>query len=58
MLWLDVYINPEHFPILKGTVIDFVDHGMGAKEMQFKNPNAASLCGCGESFNLLEESDD
>jgi len=47
---LDVYINPESLPFLKGIKIDYIDT---LKESGFKysNPNASSSCGCGTSFS-------
>jgi iron-sulfur cluster assembly protein len=35
---------------LKGTLLDFSD-GFDGKGFQFKNPNAKSTCGCGNSFS-------
>ncbi len=50
-----VCIDRNSAPYLQGTVIDFVDQGLGQTKMIFHNPNAANLCGCGESFNLPDE---
>jgi iron-sulfur cluster assembly protein len=55
---INVFIDKNSAKYLQGTLIDFVDEGLGQSKLLFKNPNAASLCGCGESFNLLEESAD
>lgn len=52
---ITVFIEKNSVPYLQGTMIDFIDHGMGQTKLVFHNPNAANLCGCGESFNLLEE---
>lgn len=50
-----VYVDKNSVQYLQGTMIDFIDHGLGQTKLVFHNPNAANLCGCGESFNLLEE---
>ena len=52
---LTLFIDPKSVPMLQGTEIDFVDHGLGQSKLIFNNPNAANLCGCGESFNLVDE---
>ena len=46
-----VIVATEHWPILQGTEIDFVTEGLNSA-LQFKNPNADTLCGCGESFSI------
>lgn len=53
-----VFIDQESIKFLQGTSIDFIDNGLGQTKMVFHNPNAANLCGCGESFNLAEEFDE
>jgi iron-sulfur cluster assembly accessory protein len=47
---LQVYIDPNSVPHLKGTTIDYVTslYGGGFK---FSNPNASGTCGCGTSFS-------
>lgn len=47
-----VYVDPNAVPILQGTYIDFVAKSFGMEQLEYDNPNADSLCGCGESFNL------
>lgn len=44
-----VYVASEAEPLLRGTVLDYVDslHGAG---LRFLNPNADHECGCGSSF--------
>jgi iron-sulfur cluster insertion protein len=37
--------------LLNGSEVDFVEDLMGAS-FQIKNPNAASSCGCGNSFSI------
>jgi len=49
-----VYVDPVAVPIIQGTYIDFVTKPMGMEQLEYDNPNADSLCGCGESFNLKE----
>ena len=46
-----LYIDPESFPALDGTRVDFVRKGLN-ESFQFENPNAKGECGCGESFTL------
>ena len=46
-----VFIDPKSMVYLDGTELDFVREGLNAG-LQFNNPNAASECGCGESFNV------
>lgn len=52
---ITVCVSKNSVPLLQGTVIDFIDQGMGQTKLVFHNPNAANLCGCGESFTLAEE---
>ena len=51
---LIVFLDPAALPIVKGTYIDFVSKEFGMDQLEYDNPNADSLCGCGESFNLKE----
>ncbi len=46
-----VYVDSKSLAYLNGTEIDFVREGVN-EGFQFKNPNAASECGCGESFHV------
>ncbi|HEY2775458.1 MAG TPA: iron-sulfur cluster assembly accessory protein [Candidatus Binatia bacterium] len=45
-----VFVDPLSEPLLRGTVLDYVDglHGAG---LRFVNPNAGHSCGCGASFS-------
>ncbi len=52
---LDLYISEEDLPLVRGTEVDFVVEGLNAS-LKFKNPNAESHCGCGESFSIQPES--
>lgn len=42
-------VDEVSLELVKGAEIDFVEDMMGAS-FQVKNPNAASSCGCGNSF--------
>jgi iron-sulfur cluster insertion protein len=46
-----VVIDEVSLNLLDGAEIDFVEDLMGAS-FQIRNPNAASSCGCGNSFSL------
>jgi iron-sulfur cluster assembly protein len=48
-----VVVDPFSAPYLKGATIDFLS---GLQESGFKidNPNVASACGCGHSFQVAE----
>ena len=43
-------LDPASLAYLNGCTIDF-DDGLHGKGFEIKNPNAASTCGCGKSFN-------
>ena len=44
-------VDEVNLPFLDGSHVDFVKEGF-KETFKFNNPNAASECGCGESFNL------
>jgi iron-sulfur cluster insertion protein len=46
-----VVIDDVSLGLLDGAEIDFVEDLMGAS-FQIRNPNAASSCGCGNSFSI------
>ena len=48
---IKVYVDPESFPVLDGTTVDFVRQGLN-ESFQFQNPNVKAECGCGESFTV------
>ena len=50
------YLDADSVSIIKGTAIDYVQKSLGISQLVFDNPNADSLCGCGESFNLKTDS--
>ena len=43
---INVYVDPQSTPLLRGSEIDYVDTLMGAG-FTVNNPNAVSGCGCG-----------
>jgi iron-sulfur cluster insertion protein len=46
-----VIVDVVSLDLLNGAEIDFVEDLMGAA-FQIRNPNAASSCGCGNSFSI------
>jgi len=46
-------VDAVSLPFLDGSDVDFVKEGFN-ESFKFNNPNAASECGCGESFNLKD----
>ena len=50
---INVYVDPQSTPLLRGSEIDYVDTLMGAG-FTVNNPNAVSGCGCGSSFRTAE----
>jgi iron-sulfur cluster insertion protein len=46
-----VVVDETSLELLNGAEIDFVEDMMGAA-FQIRNPNAASSCGCGNSFSI------
>lgn len=46
---INVYIDTQSAKLLRGSQIDFVETVQGAG-FKFVNPNAATSCGCGNSF--------
>ena len=48
---LDLYVRDADLPMVLGTEIDFSVEGLNSS-LKFKNPNASSYCGCGESFSI------
>ena len=46
-----VVVDDVSLDLLNGAAIDFVEDLMGAS-FQIRNPNAASSCGCGNSFSV------
>ena len=46
-----VVVDDLSLDLLNGAEVDFVEDLMGAS-FQIRNPNAASSCGCGNSFSV------
>jgi iron-sulfur cluster insertion protein len=46
-----VVVDDVSLDLLNGAEIDFIEDLMGAS-FQIRNPNAASSCGCGNSFSI------
>jgi iron-sulfur cluster insertion protein len=46
-----VVVDDVSLALLNGAEVDFVEDLMGAS-FQIRNPNAASSCGCGNSFSI------
>ena len=46
-----IVVDDVSLALLNGAELDFVEDLMGAS-FQIKNPNAASSCGCGNSFSI------
>jgi iron-sulfur cluster assembly accessory protein len=47
---VSMLLDPASLAYLNGSTVDF-DDGLHGKGFEIKNPNAASTCGCGKSFN-------
>jgi iron-sulfur cluster assembly protein len=50
---VQVVVDPFSAPYLKGAEVDYVD-SIQAAGFAINNPNAASSCGCGHSFQVEE----
>ena len=48
---LCVFVSGRDLPMVVGTEVDLVTEGLNSS-LKFKNPNAESHCGCGESFSV------
>ena len=48
---ISIFVDAKSWPYVKGTRLDFTRQGLNAG-FEFHNPNATTLCGCGESFNV------
>lgn len=55
---INIYLDPDCIDLIKGTTINYVNKSLGMQQLEFNNPNAESLCGCGESFNLKVNEDE
>ena len=45
----NIYVDPNSYPLLNGSTVDFVDTLQGSG-FKVDNPNASGTCGCGSSF--------
>ena len=52
---LSVFVSDSDLPLVQGTEVDLVVEGLNSA-LRFKNPNAESHCGCGESFSVAASS--
>jgi iron-sulfur cluster assembly accessory protein len=50
---INLFVDNKSLPLLNGTEIDFVTEGLNSM-FQFRNPNAESECGCGESISIKQ----
>lgn len=50
---ITLFVDNKSLPLLNGTEIDFVKEGLNSA-FQFRNPNAESECGCGESISIKQ----
>lgn len=48
---VSLFVDPKSLAYIDGTQMDFVKEGLN-EGFEFKNPNAAGECGCGESFTV------
>ena len=48
---IGIVVDEVSLDLLSGAEVDFVEDLMGAG-FQIRNPNAASSCGCGNSFSI------
>jgi len=46
-----VFVDPKSLVYLDGTIVDFAQEGLN-EGLEFRNPNVAGECGCGESFTV------
>ncbi|MFC4713905.1 HesB/IscA family protein [Planococcus dechangensis] len=51
---IQILINKQDAPILKGTVVDYKQSLMGGG-FTIDNPNAIASCGCGTSFRTAKK---
>ncbi|MFW6094021.1 MAG: HesB/IscA family protein [Pseudomonadota bacterium] len=51
-----LYVNDDDLALVRGTEVDYVTEGLNAS-LRFRNPNAATYCGCGESFAVAAASE-
>ncbi|MAF84470.1 MAG: iron-sulfur cluster assembly accessory protein [Gammaproteobacteria bacterium] len=50
---VSVIVDSKSLEIIDGTEVDFIREGLN-EAFKFRNPQAISECGCGESFSIRE----
>jgi iron-sulfur cluster assembly protein len=45
-------VDQNSLPNLDGTEVDYVKNSLLNEGFEFRNPNVADMCGCGESFSV------
>lgn len=55
---LMVWVPKASLRWLEGTTVDLKRESLGQTQLVFRNPRAQDVCGCGESFNLKEATDE
>ena len=53
---VQIVVDRQSLRYLAGTELDFVREGLN-EGFRFTNPNVQETCGCGESFNIVEDRD-
>ena len=48
---VDVFVDPKSLVYVDGTEMDYVKQGLN-EGFEFRNPNVAGECGCGEIFTV------
>jgi Fe-S cluster assembly protein SufA/iron-sulfur cluster assembly protein len=48
-----LYVRDHDVALVRGTEVDYVTEGLNSS-LKFKNPNASTYCGCGESFAVAD----
>lgn len=48
-----LYVRDADIALVEGTEVDYVTEGLNSS-LRFKNPNATTYCGCGESFAVAQ----
>ena len=51
----EILVPEKNMDLMHNTQVDFVEKQFGMKQLTFTHPKAAGVCGCGESFNFVEE---
>ena len=46
-----LFVDPKSLIYLDRTIVDFAKEGLN-EGLEFRNPNVAGECGCGESFTV------